>query len=171
VRTPVDSLKRCASCGESKPLDQFYSRGKRPGHSSYCKLCANKKRNEWGKANPEKNKTWNQNHEARRTPEQRYDKKLQVQFKMTLADYNEMLADQEGLCAACQNPPADGQRLHVDHDHACCDTRYTCGKCVRGLLCLNCNAALGHVRDSKERLMNLIDYLEGTPGQCKAVFL
>lgn len=40
----------------------------------------------------------------------------------------------------------------VDHDHKISQ--------VRGFLCLNCNAALGHVRDDKTVLYNLITYLE-----------
>lgn len=40
----------------------------------------------------------------------------------------------------------------VDHDHA--DGRF------RGFLCQNCNLALGHVKDSRDRLQLLINYLD-----------
>lgn len=163
--------KRCARCGETKPFDQFYSRGKRPGHNSYCKPCSHIKRAEWGKANQDKENAWNRAYEKTVTPEKRAERKLRKDYKMTLADYEAMLASQGGGCAVCGSPPPSDRRLHVDHDHSCCDKKYTCGKCVRGLLCLNCNAALGHVRDNKETLVKLIDYLAGTPGQCKADFI
>ena len=40
----------------------------------------------------------------------------------------------------------------VDHDHACCSGKVTCGKCVRGLLCSGCNTGLGAFRDSEHAL-------------------
>lgn len=59
-------------------------------------------------------------------------------------------------CSVCGSK----QNLTVDHDHACCDRFGSCGKCVRDILCTNCNTALGHVKDSKDRLRGLIAYLE-----------
>lgn len=77
-------------------------------------------------------------------------------YGITLQDYDRMHAEQQGRCAACGSPPKDGGRgpagrLHVDHDH---DTG-----AVRGLLCNNCNAALGQVGDSADRLRMLLTYL------------
>jgi hypothetical protein len=57
-----------------------------------------------------------------------------------------MIEAQGGTCATC-----DGKPEHVDHDHAT-------GK-VRGVLCFNCNQALGNVRDSVETLARLRTYL------------
>ncbi|MDQ1746247.1 MAG: hypothetical protein QOD07_510 [Frankiaceae bacterium] len=57
-----------------------------------------------------------------------------------------MIAAQGGSCATC-----DGKPEHVDHDHAT-------GK-VRGVLCFNCNQALGNVRDSVQTLTRLRSYL------------
>ena len=47
---------------------------------------------------------------------------------------------QHGCCAidGCMEKPT-----RVDHDHACCPGQYTCGKCIRGVLCHRHNAALG----------------------------
>jgi hypothetical protein len=47
--------------------------------------------------------------------------------------------------------------VFIDHDHACCPQEKTsCGKCVRGLLDLACNTALGHIeRDHTRRLTGL----------------
>lgn len=55
-------------------------------------------------------------------------------------------------CAACGKTCERPGELHVDHCHAS-------GR-VRGVLCFNCNAALGNVGDSTERLRALISYME-----------
>lgn len=147
-------MKLCKDCGETKPLEDFYrSQRSKDGRQYHCKLCGNRKRREWARANPERNAEW----KKPESPERRAAKRFS-RFRMTVDDYHEMLTRQGGVCAVCARPPGR-HRLQVDHDHACCDTRYTCGKCVRGLLCFNCNAALGHVQDDKERLMSLINYL------------
>lgn len=54
-------------------------------------------------------------------------------------------------CDACGRV-LDRRNMHIDHDH-------TTNR-VRGLLCINCNAALGNVNDSIERLEALIAYLQ-----------
>jgi hypothetical protein len=53
-----------------------------------------------------------------------------------------------GLCAICREAPA----AHVDHDHET-------GR-VRGLLCFNCNGALGRFRDRRDLMLAAIAYLD-----------
>lgn len=68
-------------------------------------------------------------------------------------------AEAQGGCAACgAQTPGDG-RWHVDHDHRCCPGKFTCGKCVRGILCRGCNLALGSVGDDPAVLDSLAAYL------------
>jgi len=50
-----------------------------------------------------------------------------------------MYESQDGRCAGCGTPSPDSA-LDVDHDHACCLREFSCGACVRGLLCASCNA-------------------------------
>jgi hypothetical protein len=88
---------------------------------------------------------------------------------LTEEQYAELLKAQGGKCAICgtRDPGGQGARRshgwHVDHDHACCPTgTLPCGKCIRGLLCHNCNIGLGHFHDDRDFLQSAIDYLTRT---------
>jgi hypothetical protein len=50
----------------------------------------------------------------------------------------------------------------IDHDHSCCNGNFSCGKCIRGILCGRCNVVLGHTQDSPDLLRKAADYLEST---------
>lgn len=83
---------------------------------------------------------------------------LRSKFDISLADYEQRLEEQGGVCAICRQPETGqsketgkSKRLSVDHNHAS-------GQ-VRGLLCVNCNRALGYFKDSPERLKAALEYL------------
>jgi hypothetical protein len=78
------------------------------------------------------------------------------------ATYLDLLERQGGRCAICrtETPDAAGRSWHIDHDHTCCSGPYSCGKCVRGLLCGACNQGVGYFRDNPELLKAAIAYLE-----------
>jgi Recombination endonuclease VII len=64
--------------------------------------------------------------------------------------FQELLLAQGNACAICRKPFREDQRVCIDHDHACCPVTpgkkgKCCGECVRGLLCVLCNAALGFI--------------------------
>lgn len=48
-------------------------------------------------------------------------------------------------------------RPQVDHDHSCCPGARSCGKCIRGILCNNCNRALGILGD--HNIQNALSYI------------
>lgn len=50
--------------------------------------------------------------------------------------------------------------LHIDHDHNCCPKLPACGNCVRGMICTNCNKALGMVKDDPVILRKMAEYLD-----------
>lgn len=54
-------------------------------------------------------------------------------YGLTLDDFDNMMAEQSGVCAICGSPPKKNS-LQVDHDHL--------SEAVRGLLCASCNALL-----------------------------
>lgn len=68
-----------------------------------------------------------------------------------------MLLQQNGVCAICKNAETkiesgSVRSLSVDHNH-------TTGA-VRGLLCANCNLAIGYACDDVSILRNAIAYLQ-----------
>lgn len=65
------------------------------------------------------------------------------------------------LCMTCHKYKARA----VDHDHKCCKGKTSCGKCVRGLLCGNCNTILGRQRDDAEVFLRQAEYLKNPPAQ------
>ena len=82
-----------------------------------------------------------------------YQAKFMHEWKYGLKDYDALLAAQGGGCAVCGSvlPQKGRKRPHVDHDHETGE--------VRGILCHNCNRALGAVGDSVERLDQLKRYI------------
>lgn len=72
-------------------------------------------------------------------------------FGLTPEDYQEMLAQQNNVCAICGRRDRN-KSLAVDHNH-------TTGK-VRGLLCGRCNTGLGQFQDDIRLLASAIVYLE-----------
>jgi len=88
---------------------------------------------------------------------------LKRQYGITVDQYDSMLDAQGGVCVICQEPPTT-KRLAVDHDHACCPMEehktVTCGKCVRQLLCENCNRAIGLLQDNAARIRAAADYID-----------
>lgn len=82
-------------------------------------------------------------------------------YGITSADLEAMVAAQGGMCPICKATEPGGRgNWHVDHDHSCCPTSRTCGKCIRGALCSKCNQALGLFQDDTDRLRVAIAYLD-----------
>ena len=65
-------------------------------------------------------------------------------------EYEQLEAAQGDGCAVCGQRPPEPKVLHVDHRHS--DGR------VRGLLCSNCNTALGLLREDSEVIERLALY-------------
>jgi hypothetical protein len=77
-----------------------------------------------------------------------------------LVAYEAMLKAQGECCAVCGiDNPAPDSMWTIDHDHNCCPGTYSCGKCIRGLICRRCNMAIGLFKDSPDALNNAANYL------------
>jgi hypothetical protein len=75
---------------------------------------------------------------------------LKYHYGMTPKDYLDKFNEQSGLCAVC----GDDQPLCVDHVHG----SKPC--VVRGLLCTNCNTALGLLKESVTVIESLKRYIQ-----------
>ena len=84
---------------------------------------------------------------------------LRRTYGLTVEQHVELVAAQGGVCAICEAPPKGDRRLAIDHDHSCCPGERSCGECVRGLLCSNCNTMLGFAKDNTKTLLAAADYL------------
>ena len=78
-------------------------------------------------------------------------------FKITRGisheERDKLLELQGGVCKCCGKSTHGSKKgWHVDHNHAT--------GVIRGVLCANCNIALGQVNDSIEQLEQLIMYIK-----------
>jgi hypothetical protein len=73
---------------------------------------------------------------------------LNYRYKMTIEEYESLLASQGGHCALCEAVQGDDKRrMGVDHSHTCCASQKGCGRCNRGILCANCNRRVGFLEE------------------------
>lgn len=166
-------MKRCKTCGQVKPLDEFYRAATaKDGQRSECKVCdlagkaaryraapsaAIARTKKWQAANRERHLETQR--KRRQQPAQKRKEReghLLRKFGITLDDYERLLKEQRGGCGICGCPPPERGSFHVDHDHST--------RAVRGLLCFRCNAGLGQFDESVEKLLAAVAYLEGVRG-------
>ncbi|MHC5263955.1 endonuclease domain-containing protein [Streptomyces sp. UC4497] len=106
----AQGMTDCLACGEVKPVGEFSTDQVSGYPRAYCKAC-----------------------NAERVRLSHYN--------LTRDFVDQLWAYQGKRCAICESTEVVGTRaFHIDHDHACCKGRRSCGACVRGLVCSNCNA-------------------------------
>ena len=132
-------LKTCKVCGVEKNISDFYT-GRKD-----CKDCKNAAARQWRKDNPE-NVARHLVRMRERTKERRYG--------ITQEQFNQMLLNQNSKCKICSNDFKSSKDTHIDHCH---NTNK-----VRGLLCNNCNMALGQFNDNTDNMDNAIRYLQNS---------
>ena len=85
-----------------------------------------------------------------------------IAYRMSVhpSDLPSVVRTQE--CAICRQVT---QKPHIDHDHSCCPGGYSCGGCLRGVLCASCNQVLGWVEKGvREPTTRERGYLKNPPG-------
>lgn len=147
-----EGFKHCRKCQTTKPVSEF-NRNRRhfDDLNPDCKPCQLARRRKWVAENPERVKELMRNwHHA--NPKRSKEIADKARYGLEYGEYDRILALQDGRCALCRTDKPGGKgRFHVDHDHAT-------GK-VRGLLCHNCNVALGHVNEDPVLIRKMIAYL------------
>lgn len=149
----------CIKCGESD-ISKF---GRKAGKfRATCKTCTNirnaKSREKIRARDPEwyrqRHVRYGQETRARRSPERAAEIERRGRLKkygLTPEGFDELASRQRHRCAICRSPKG-GRQWHIDHNHKT--------GAVRGLLCSNCNTALGLFKDDPKRLLNAISYLK-----------
>lgn len=126
-------MKRCPKCGETKPVDEFVrNRSARDGVGSYCRPCHARVVRENVKRNHGNGRSF----------------QLKRRYGVDAQGAAWRVLQQGGVCAVC----GEADPVHIDHDHD--------SKEVRGVLCFNCNRALGYFGDDLMTLYRAADYLE-----------
>lgn len=128
----VNGQKQCARCERFAPESAFTPSVKASdGLQSWCSQCSS-------------------------------DYMTNRRYGMIRADIEALVALQGG-CAVCGVPEPRNVGFrngwHVDHDHSCCPGDRSCGRCVRAVLCAQCNKLLGLANDDPALLEAAIRYL------------
>lgn len=151
-----DGTRTCSKCSTAKDITEFaYSPHCLRGRRGTCKACVSADE-----------KLRDKSHRDSATYEYKRRERFRRKYGITIAEYEQMLTSQQGLCAICRKPDAGWNRgnvMVVDHDHVT--------GAVRGLLCHWCNSLLGQARDNVDVLTAAIAYLQpalepGDPGCC-----
>lgn len=130
-----EGRKQCSECEQWKPESAFGPMGKSgDGLRAYCRECAR-------------------------------SVTMRQKYGISLIEFDMHFAAQGYACAICESTDPKGRDWWcVDHDHACCPTATTCGKCIRGIVCDSCNVGLARFDDSVEQLRSAAEYLERFAG-------
>lgn len=125
----AEGYRMCTRCFTAKSVDEFWIR-RSAKQPSHQSWC---KACQWAVSKPNSRKH-----------------RLMKDFGLTDEDYQTMLKRQNGVCTGCGAAPTS-TKLCIDHDHVTGS--------IRGLLCSNCNLALGSIKDNVATLLNLAAYL------------
>jgi len=174
--------KRCYSCGQTKSVDEFHKDISRKDRlHPKCKECSRL----YDKNNKKTNKVYRKIEDIEFLPEEKICPsckiikpqfefhlnrssldglshwcsecnrvgRLGLNFNITQVQYDLLLEKQNGVCAICgKTPNENNQLLSVDHNHETSK--------VRGLLCSNCNTAIGMLKDNSKLLRKASNYLD-----------
>ena len=166
----------CKKCNNERARSARYGPNHGPYFIARCRICKKKKKTNiehrqlfvkdksyksgWSTSLCKKCNSIRAQDHAKRYPE-KFKKRLEKykikKHGVSIEDFWKMFEDQKGICKICKS----SGKLYIDHDHSCCDKSFSCGKCVRGLICNRCNLMLGMAKDKSDILVSAINYLEG----------
>lgn len=92
------------------------------------------------------------------------DRRIRTAYGLTPEAWQELFDKQGRCCAICRSAEPNGRTgWATDHDHTCCPTGNTCGKCVRGILCQRCNKTVGHI-EAHPNIAAALNYINSYAG-------
>jgi hypothetical protein len=152
-------VKICKRCNLEKDVSMFFSNVKRKdGLQTYCKDCQLEyQRKRYADPNEYTRRLMNREEYSKKRKDSSRKWYLKSVYNLTIEEYDRLYSKNNGKCWICDEKKS--YFLHVDHDHSCCNSFKSCGKCIRGLLCHGCNSLLGHAKDNEKILKSAIMYL------------
>lgn len=142
-------MKVCPSCKRNLGLEKFSKHKNRyDGLQSQCRDCISKLHHDWY----EKNKAEVKDASRTRWKSTRRGRHLLATYGIDEWQYAEMYVEQGAGCSICGKHK---EILHVDHDH-------NTGK-IRGLLCGNCNLAIGLLKHDPQIIIKASNYVQQIP--------
>ena len=132
--TLPEGMAKCGRCKEIKDKDQFYPN--QNGHRMQCKVCTLLLCRNWQTSPGGERKIRNAGFVRK--------------YGITLEEYEAILVAQNYLCCICE---IDLRTTKADTDHC-----HATGK-VRGILCHNCNLAIGLLKDDPKFCISAGEYL------------
>lgn len=152
--------KKCTKCNTVKPVNQFGVRTRASGKTyprNHCRDCEAAYASKYRKVYKDKwlktKRAWYAKH-----PEERTYTKWRSFARKNGIDPNAVIKYikwHPNQCDICSKPSKDGKSLHVDHCHDTND--------IRGMLCDNCNKALGMFQSNTGIMKSAIEYLKNAP--------
>ena len=116
------------------------------------------------KENPEKYRKYEANYIIKHGIEKVRKKEVARLHGISVKQYDELHEKQNGLCEICGKPEKRLSRTKGDKMPLCLDHCHICKEkgqhIIRGLLCHNCNSAMGKLHDDIDILKSMISYLE-----------
>lgn len=167
-------MKHCTRCQNDKPISDYYKdKNKKDGLQQWCKSCVSETQKLVRKENPAKTRAWAKRHYykdhekskkrkilsttkwIKNNPEKfelfRLNAKLK-RYGISRDQYESLLIIYNFACGICgRHQDGLSKDLCIDHCHKT-------GK-VRGLLCYNCNLAVGHLKDDPDLALSAAKYL------------
>lgn len=145
-------MKFCTNknCKQVNPQasEKFYA-----GKPCWCKECVKTETKKYALKNSEKLKSYWKSYRSSSDVKNRNRARLLKSYGLSIGQYEMMLKNQNYQCAICQRKESELKRaLCIDHDHL--------NNKIRGLLCDDCNLAIGKLKDNPNLFRVAASYLE-----------
>lgn len=141
-------MKKCTVCKKELPYTEYHrSKVTKDGYGYRCRACDKKARHKYREENKE------------RFREISRRKQLKHRYGLSIEEYNAILKRQGGCCAVCGTDTNNYMTGNTEVANFAVDHCHSTGK-VRGLLCNQCNRAIGMLGDTPESVLRAYEYLK-----------